>query len=98
MVDQLVSAKQFWADCIGYKYKLSNIQAALGCAQPHRIDELVSRKREILKAYKDSLSNKSELTLNLEEEKIQWSVDADSCVFRGFKYYKGDDSGSHETI
>ena len=38
--------KQFWADCIGYKYKMSNIQAALGCAQLQRIDELVSKKEK----------------------------------------------------
>ena len=60
--------KQFWADCVGYKYKMSNIQAALGCAQLQRINELVSKKREILKAYKNSLSSKSALTLNVEEK------------------------------
>src|SRR5690606_19254807 len=40
--------KQFWPDMLGYKHKLSNIQAALGCAQVERIDELIARKREIL--------------------------------------------------
>ena len=40
--------KQFWPDVVGYKYKMSNIQAAIGCAQLERIEELVGRKREIL--------------------------------------------------
>ncbi|MGB6007074.1 DegT/DnrJ/EryC1/StrS family aminotransferase, partial [Castellaniella sp.] len=40
--------KQFWPDAVGYKYKLSNIQAAIGCAQMERIDVLIERKREIL--------------------------------------------------
>lgn len=46
-------SKQFWPDMVGFKYKMSNIQAAIGCAQLERIEILVSRKREILEAYKD---------------------------------------------
>lgn len=44
--------KQFWAEEAGFKFKMSNIQAALGCAQLSRVDELISRKQEILKKYK----------------------------------------------
>lgn len=44
--------RQFWPERIGFKYKMSNIQAAIGCAQLERIDELVARKREIFAAYK----------------------------------------------
>jgi len=32
--------RQFWPDIVGFKYKMSNIQAAIGCAQLERIDEL----------------------------------------------------------
>ena len=32
--------KQFWPDVVRFKYKMSNIQAALGCAQMERIAEL----------------------------------------------------------
>lgn len=45
--------KQFWPDMIGYKYKMSNTQAAIGCAQMERIAELIARKREIFSYYKD---------------------------------------------
>ena len=48
--------KQFWPDMIGFKYKLSNIQAALGCAQMERIDELVAGKRRVFKEYHDRLT------------------------------------------
>lgn len=47
--------KQFWADAVGFKYKISNIQAAIGCAQIERIEELVARKREILEYYRKQL-------------------------------------------
>ena len=39
--------KQFWSDCIGFKYKMSNLQAAVGCAQLMRIEELVKQKENI---------------------------------------------------
>ncbi len=41
-------ARQFWPECVGFKYKMSNIQAAIGCAQIERIERLTGRKREIL--------------------------------------------------
>ncbi|MGH8476745.1 MAG: DegT/DnrJ/EryC1/StrS family aminotransferase [Methylococcales bacterium] len=47
--------KQFWPDAVGFKYKMSNIQAAIGCAQMERIDELIGRKREIFLAYREFL-------------------------------------------
>ena len=59
--------KQFWADMIGYKYKMSNIQAALGCAQLSRVEELIARRREIMQAYKTRLGNLP-LALNVEPE------------------------------
>ena len=59
-------ARQFWPQEIGYKFKMSNIQAALGCAQLSRIDELVNRKRQILTAYKSAFQKFDAITLNPE--------------------------------
>lgn len=59
-------AKQFWADMIGFKYKMSNIQAAIGCAQMERVEQLISRKQNILKYYKESLEWIRGVTMNPE--------------------------------
>jgi perosamine synthetase len=48
--------RQFWSERIGFKYKMSNLQAAVGLAQIERIDELVGRKREIFEHYADALA------------------------------------------
>lgn len=48
--------KQFWADAIGFKYKMSNFQAAVGCAQMQRIDELIAGKRRVFEGYRDRLA------------------------------------------
>lgn len=59
--------KQFWPDMIGYKYKMSNIQAAIGCAQMERIDQLIARKREIFTFYRDNLTRLSGVAMNPEK-------------------------------
>ena len=58
--------RQFWPDEIGFKYKISNIQAAIGCAQIERIEELILRKQEILRIYKNNLSKYKKISLNPE--------------------------------
>lgn len=60
--------KQFWPDEIGFKYKMSNIQAAIGCGQMERIHELVSQKREVFEAYQNKFKNISGLTMNPEKK------------------------------
>lgn len=48
--------KQFWPNEVGFKYKMPNVAAAIGCAQIERIDELISRKRAIFEHYREGLS------------------------------------------
>jgi perosamine synthetase len=50
-------ARQFWPDMVGFKYKMSNLQAAIGCAQIERVDELVDAKRRIYRFYADALKD-----------------------------------------
>lgn len=48
--------KQFWPDRVGFKYKMSNIQAAIGCAQMERLEDLISGKRRVFETYQQELS------------------------------------------
>lgn len=68
--------KQFWSDTVGFKYKISNVQAAIGCAQMERIDELINKKRQVFKWYEEKLTG-IPLKLNPEPEHCQngyWMV------------------------
>lgn len=60
-------SKQFWPELIGFKYKMSNIQAAIGCAQMERIDKLVGRKRDIFKHYSEQILKIRGLSMNIEK-------------------------------
>lgn len=59
---------QFWPEVLGYKYKMTNIQAAMGCAQISRVDELVSRKREIFNFYREELKELDYVSFNAEHD------------------------------
>lgn len=60
--------KQFWPDMLGFKYKMSNVQAAIGCAQVERIDELIEGKRRIFAYYAEQLKD---LPLSMNPEPLE---------------------------
>lgn len=74
-------SKQFWCEKIGYKYKMSNIEAAIGTAQMERIEQLISRKREIFSEYKSLLGGRPELHLNPEPENTVNSYWMSTVIF-----------------
>ncbi|MFC1885940.1 DegT/DnrJ/EryC1/StrS family aminotransferase [Thermodesulfobacteriota bacterium] len=59
--------KQFWPDIVGFKYKMSNLQAAIGSAQMERIDELIAGKRRIFAYYSKYFRN---LPLKMNPEPV----------------------------
>jgi len=64
---------------VAYKYKMSSMQAALGTAQVERVEELISRKREIFAWYAAELVGLPGLTLNYEDRRTKntyWMVTA----------------------
>jgi perosamine synthetase len=72
---------QFWPDKVGFKYKMSNIQAALGCGQMERIEELIARKQEIFSYYREHLSPLSGVTLNPEPPEVKIGAWMPTVVF-----------------
>jgi perosamine synthetase len=52
----LAQGKEYYHDIIGYNYRMTNICAAIGCAQLERADEIISKKRQIAVWYKEYLA------------------------------------------
>lgn len=50
-------------DMVGYNYRMTNIQAAVGCAQLERLDEFVQRKREIRSFYDHAFGGRDDVAL-----------------------------------
>ena len=57
-------------DAVGYNYRLTNIQAAMGVAQLERIDEFIAIKRKNYNVYKELSSGIEEIEIFSE---MQWA-------------------------
>jgi len=59
--------RKFWHNIIGYNYRMTNMQAAIGLAQMERIDSFVCKKRHIAKVYHELLKDVNGIQLPPEE-------------------------------
>jgi len=47
---------RYWFPVIGYNYRMTNIQAALGLAQMEKIDEVLTQRAQVVNWYNDALT------------------------------------------
>lgn len=59
--------RRFYHTELGYNFRLTNLQAALGLAQLERFDEIVTKKRWMGQAYTECLKDTTVLQLPVEE-------------------------------
>lgn len=49
--------REYWHDVVGYNYRMTNIQGAIGCAQLEHIEDKVSKKIHIGEIYQELLKD-----------------------------------------
>lgn len=54
--DHYPTPTKYWYEQLGYNYRLTNIQAAIGCAQLEKIETIIKNKRNNARIYNDILS------------------------------------------
>ncbi|MCK9355866.1 MAG: DegT/DnrJ/EryC1/StrS family aminotransferase [Dehalococcoidia bacterium] len=69
--------RRYWHDVVGFNYRMTNLQAALGVAQLARLDALVARKREIAGWYAEALKPLADEGLLTLHPEMPWA----KCVF-----------------
>lgn len=83
--DQGMSRVQrYWFDEIGYNYRMTNIQAAIGYGQMQRINELVGKKVENAKIYDELLKSEDGIKLIRTEENSKNSFWMYSIILDGY--------------
>lgn len=60
--------RKYWFPVIGYNYRMTNIQAAIGCAQLENINWHIQQRIRIANQYTQNLKNDHRLILPIEKE------------------------------
>lgn len=69
--------KKYWHTAIGYNYRMTNIQAAIGSAQLLKINKFLQKKREIARAYSIGLKDLEEKGLIKLHPEMPWA----KCIY-----------------
>lgn len=68
---------RYWHPEIGFNYRMTNLQAAIGLAQLKKINSLINKKRRIFRWYKKYLGNTGDFRINGERKgtkSVYWMV------------------------
>lgn len=68
-----VYAWQYWVDKLGYKYHMSDINAAIGIVQLRRLEAMNERRRELVQQYQAGLKDLPWIELPVEENYVKSS-------------------------
>jgi len=71
--------ERYWHDIVGYNYRLTNLQAAIGCAQLEHLDEIIADRRRVLSLYQEQLQSVSGVHLQHFEkdaDPVLWAMTA----------------------
>lgn len=82
--------KRYWHDVVGFNYRMTNMQAAIGVAQLNRLDEFVRKKRQIARWYEQDLTGE---TIGLHPE-MPWA----KCVYWMYSILVDDRLGLMERL
>lgn len=75
------STKMFWFDEIGYKYKYTSLQAAMGLAQIERIDEILEKRKLIFSWYSEELKGIEGIVINTPGKDVDSNYWMTTIVF-----------------
>lgn len=71
-------SKRYWHDNVGYNYRLTNLQAAIGVAQLEKVEQALSKRSEIEERYKAIIKKFNFLEVQKNNiphnEKVTWLV------------------------
>jgi perosamine synthetase len=70
-------SQRYWHDVVGYNFRLTNLQAAVGCAQLLHLQKIVARRKRIHMLYSDAIASMSEISpqfFRQEVDSVLWAM------------------------
>jgi perosamine synthetase len=70
-------SKRYWHDAVGFNFRLTNLQAAVGCAQLERIEGTIGERRRLYDLYRARLEGRPGMTLQRfapEVDPVVWAL------------------------
>jgi perosamine synthetase len=65
--------KRYWHDSVGFNYRMTNLQAAVGVAQLKKLGEFAEKKRKIAEWYSEGLKELEEKELIKLHSEMRWA-------------------------
>jgi perosamine synthetase len=62
--------KRYWHDVVGFNFRLTNLQAAIGCGQLQALDRILAERRAIHDGYKARLSGVNRIKLQAFDQQV----------------------------
>jgi perosamine synthetase len=84
--------KRYWHERMGFNYRMTNLQAAIGCAQLEQVEGFLAERRKLYQCYKTRLGDVQGLRLNREAQGTTnsfWMICAE---------FEGVDAGRRDAI
>lgn len=80
--------KRYWHDVVGFNFRLTNLQAAVGCGQLENIESIIVSRRRMYEFYKTQLENEYGISMQQfspDVEPVVWAiaVKIDPDAFKG---------------
>lgn len=79
--------KRYWHTEVGYNYRMTNIQAAIGCAQMNRIHELMNKRQQLYGWYQAALENIPGVQLN---RTAPWATNSYWLICMEYEHWKSE--------
>ncbi len=68
----LAKHRQYWHDVVGYNYRMTNIQAAIGLAQLEQVETFLQKKKNIAHQYADAFKG-TDIDFHMSSENVNHS-------------------------